>query len=78
MKTTESISTITLEKDQFYPGEDVVVQLACDNTKCIKSIKWFKIKIQRHLLALGYNGTLTKSTKYVEEQKIQEGCEAKE
>ena len=76
MAQTESVSQITLEKDQFYPGEEIVVKIDCDNTKCAKSVKNFKIKLQRNLLALGYNGTLAKTKRYVEQIKVEERCEA--
>ena len=62
---SESITKITLEKDQFYPDEDIVVKLNCDNTKCSKAVKNMKVKLQRNILALGYNGKVAKSKKYI-------------
>ena len=52
-KTTCSI-VVNLEKDQFYPGEQVKVSIDCDNSRCKNSVKSFKIKLQRNNLALGY------------------------
>ena len=42
---TQSISIITLEKDQFSPGDDIVVNIDCDNSKCRKPVKEFKLKV---------------------------------
>ena len=61
----ESTSRITLDKDQFFPGETIYVKIQCDNSKCSKAVKGFKSKIQRSILALGYEGRYTKSKKYV-------------
>lgn len=38
IKRTSSICKITLDKDQFYPGEDIIIDIDCDNTKCKKPI----------------------------------------
>ena len=65
MGKKESISRVTLDKDQFFPGETINVRIQCDNSKCSKAIKGFKSKIQRSVLALGYEGRYTKSKKYV-------------
>ena len=53
---TESVSTITVEKDQYFPGEEMVVKISCDNSQCYKAVKGFKVKVCRNLLAIGYNG----------------------
>ena len=42
---TQSISHITLEKDQLSPGEDIVANIDCDNSKCRKPDKEFKLKV---------------------------------
>ena len=76
MAKTTSLTKITLAKDQYYPGEEIVVHIDCDNTKCAKAVKNFKVKLRRHLLALGYNGKLARSKKYVAEIKVAERCDA--
>ena len=48
----------------------------CNNSQCSKAIKSFKIKVQRNLLALGYNGEFTNQKKYIKEYRSNEGCEA--
>ena len=53
---TKSVNKITLAKDLYCPGEDIVVNIDCDNSKCSKAVKNFKVKLRRNLLALGYNG----------------------
>ena len=45
MGKKESISLITLNKDQFFPGETINVKIQCDNSKCHKPVKGFKSKI---------------------------------
>ena len=65
MGTKESFSQIILEKDQFNPGETINIKIQCDNSKCHKAIKGFKSKIERSVLALGYNGRYTKTKTYV-------------
>ena len=45
MGKKESISQITLDKDQFFPGETINVKILCDNSKCSKAVKEFKSKI---------------------------------
>ena len=73
---TTSTSTIMLSKDQFFAGEQLNVTIDCDNSRCSKAIKSFKIKVQRNLLALGYNGDFTNQKKYIKEYRSNEGCEA--
>lgn len=73
---TTSISTIILSKDQFFAGEQLNVTIDCDNSRCSKAIKSFKIKVQRNLLALGYNGDFINQKKYIKEYRSNEGCEA--
>ena len=53
---TKSENKITLAKDMYFPGEEIVVNIDCDNSNCSKSVKNFKVKLRRNLLALGYNG----------------------
>ena len=48
----------------------------CDNSRCSKAIKKFKIKVQRNLLALGYGSLFTNSKKYIKYYKFEEVCEA--
>ena len=59
------MNKITLEKDLYWPGEDIVVRIDCDNSKCSKAVKNFKVKLRRNLLALGYNGQLVRHKKYI-------------
>lgn len=47
MGSTKSHSTIVFEKNKFYPGEDVVVRLICDNSECDKAITGFKLELNR-------------------------------
>ena len=73
---TKSVNKITLAKDLYFPGEDIVVNIDCDNSKCSKSVKNFKVKLRRNLLALGYNGSVAKHKKYIAQIKVPEKCEA--
>lgn len=65
-----------MDKDQFFPGEVMNVRIDCDNSRCGKAVKGFKIKMQRNLLALGYNGTYRSCSKYIKVFKSNEGCGA--
>ena len=50
--TSESQSTITLEKNTFAPGEKIRVNIDHDNTNCKKAVKSFKIKLRRVISCL--------------------------
>ena len=59
------------------PGEDIVVNISCDNSKCRKPVKEFKLKVQRSMLGLGYKGKYCKQRKYMFSYKSGETCQAK-
>lgn len=74
---TESSAQITIEKDQYFPGEEIRVTIDCDNSKCRKPIEGFKIKIQRNLLVFGYNKAYQRHQSYISAFNSEEGCDAK-
>ena len=46
---TESHSSVVIEKDVFEVGEAIKVRIQCDNSRCSKTIKGFKLKLLRNL-----------------------------
>ena len=57
------------------PGEEIVVNINCDNLNCRKPVKEFKMKVEKNLLGLGYRGKYCKQRKYVLECRSEETCE---
>jgi len=46
-----STTKILLEKDQFYPGEEVRLRLVCDNSQCSADVLHFKVMMTRNFKA---------------------------
>ena len=49
MGTTECISEIVFDRNEYYVGETARVRIMCDNSKCGKAVRGFKFKLQRKL-----------------------------
>ena len=49
MGKSESQATIALEKDVFEVGETIRLTIICDNDRCKKPVKGFKIKLLRNI-----------------------------
>lgn len=47
MFSTTSTTKVNFSKNMFYPGETLKINIDCDNTKCARNVKSFKIKLQR-------------------------------
>jgi len=61
------------DKNSYLPGESVMIRLACDNSKCSKVIKSFKLKLKRkvyinHKSFIG--GLAYKSSVYLAKKKV--------
>lgn len=76
---TEFTATIIFSKNQFYVGEQAQVRIVCDNSKCSKDIRCFKIKLLRNFQSrvVGENVS-TSGTTYVAEKKFPSACKAGE
>ena len=46
-------TTISFDRIHYYPGEKCTVKIVCDNTKCDKAVKSFKLKLKRKVYAAG-------------------------
>jgi hypothetical protein len=66
-----------IERDEYYSGETIKAKLLCDNSKCKKAIKSFKIVLIRKIYASGFDDKETEQTKVVKEFKDVMGCSAK-
>ena len=44
---SRSLTKFFLEKNEFYIGEKIPVKIICDNSKCHKAVKYFKLKLHR-------------------------------
>jgi len=47
MGKTEFTAMMTFSKNEFYVGEQAQVRIVCDNSKCAKDIRNFKMKLVR-------------------------------
>lgn len=47
--STEVICDIKVDRNWFYPQENIDLELDCDNSKCSKAVKSFKLKLFRQL-----------------------------
>ena len=75
--TTESISDIYFEKNEYYLGEIAKVRVVCDNSACEKAIKSIKFKLHRHYKGHDSSHWTTTGSKYLITNK-EKGCPAKE
>ena len=67
---------MTIDKDQYYPGEDMIIRVNCNNSKCKKPVIEFKAMLRRRILVLGYKGKYYKQSKWVADRLVT-GCDAK-
>lgn len=75
MGTSEAISTITFEKNEYYLGEKANVRVVIDNSNCSKDIKSVKFKLHRHYLGRSGDGWTTLGSNYLI-SKREPGCPA--
>ena len=40
-------TVVKLDKNIYYPGDKVCVKFECDNSKCSKAVRAFKLKLKR-------------------------------
>ena len=50
---SRSVTLVSFNQQQFYPGDKCEVKLICDNTQCSTAVKSFKIKLKRKVFAKG-------------------------
>mmetsp|Transcript_3707 Transcript_3707/g.4238 ORF Transcript_3707/g.4238 Transcript_3707/m.4238 type:complete len:109 (+) Transcript_3707:904-1230(+) len=83
MGASRSTSVCTLEKDVYGVGDTIRVRISCDNTRCKKPVKGFKLKLLRNLQCVTYTEDseapcYTNHQKYVAIEKIHENVDARE
>ena len=49
--TTQVQTSITFDRSTYFIGQTASVRIICDNSRCAKAVKEFKIKIYRQLIA---------------------------
>jgi len=62
MMADRSETTIYVDQNEYYLGEKAKVRVVCDNLKCSKSVKSFKLKISRKYI--GLTAKRTKATEH--------------
>ena len=77
MGSTQSVTEIFFDKNEYYLGEIANVRVVCNNTTCDKPIKSFKVKLHRHYKGHDMSHWVTTGSKYLITNK-QEGCPAKD
>jgi sporulation-control protein spo0M len=53
--STECKTTVYLKQNEYFSGETIQVRVECDNSKCDKAIKSFKLKLNRKYRGRGKN-----------------------
>lgn len=48
---SSSITQVFVSQNEFYLGEKASVKILCNNSKCDKAVKSFKLKISRKIMA---------------------------
>lgn len=48
---TSCVTEITFDRNEYYLGEDAKVHFACDNSRCSKAVRGFKMKLHRKYTA---------------------------
>jgi hypothetical protein len=76
MGTTQCISEIIFDRNEYYIGEIAKVKIICDNTKCSKPVRGFKFKLHRKHLGKDNSNWATGNSTYVSVLKAA-GCPAK-
>lgn len=71
-----SSTDFLFEKNEFYPGEEIKVKIACNNSACDKAVRSFKFKIHREFRATTGQGSLIGES-YLHSVK-EKGCKARE
>jgi hypothetical protein len=56
MMTDRSVTEVFVTQNQYYFGEKAYVRVTCDNTKCSKAIKSFKLKVSRKFVGIATSG----------------------
>ena len=76
MGTTECVSEIVFDRNEYYIGETARVRIVCDNSKCEKAVRGFKFKLHRRHYGKDNAHWVTSSQTYVSFLKAP-GCPAK-
>lgn len=76
MGTTECISEIIFDRNEYYIGETAHVRIICDNSRCEKAVRGFKFKLHRKHLGKDNAQWATGHSTYVAVLKAP-GCPAK-
>lgn len=73
----ETKTTIKFEKNIYFPGDRVRVTFECNNTKCSKAVRAFKVKLKRKFFVqpLGKHSVPSHFSKYILSSRT-EGCPA--
>lgn len=74
--SSECVSEIIFEKNEYYVGETARVKIICDNSKCEKAVRGFKFKLHRKHLGKDLSHWATGHGFYISALKA-EGCPAK-
>jgi hypothetical protein len=72
---TSCHSQIIFERNEYYLGDKAVVKIICDNSKCSKAVRCFKIKLHRIHKAKDIKRNESKHGEYCKVLKA-EGCPA--
>ena len=73
--TSQAVTDIFFEKNEYYLGEIAKVRVICDNSACEKAVKSFKFKLHRAYKGHSNDGWITNGSKYLIANKEQ-GCPA--
>jgi hypothetical protein len=76
MNKSYSSTDFLFEKNEFYPGEEIKVKIACNNSACDKAVRSFKFKIHREFRATTGQNAIT-GEGYLHSVK-EKGCKARE
>ena len=77
MGTSQCVSDIFFEKNEYYLGETANVRVICDNSACGKPIRSFKFKLHRHYKGHDDSHWTTTGSSYLIAHK-EHGCPAGE
>ena len=72
---TQAQTSIIFDRSNYIIGQTASVRIICDNSRCAKAVKEFKIKIYRQLIAGSFNIWKLIKNGYVAVQKFP-GCSA--
>jgi hypothetical protein len=75
ISTTECITDIIFERNEYYIGEKAKVRFICDNSRCGKAVRGFKFKLHRKHLGKDNNNWHTGHSDYISVLKAP-GCPA--